>query len=235
MSRRSGKAEKSRRPGRGPGEAILGTSLRPVGDSAWLLEEPDPEALQKAYERLVEASRTGASLPGVRDLVPAAASVLVILEAGATLSRLDILAALEGPEEATHQDLPAARRTLEVRVRYGGADLPLVASHAGLTEEEVVKRYSSAEYTVAFVGFQPGFPYLRGLPLELSTPRRASPRPIVPGKSVAIGAGWTGIYPADGPGGWNLIGTARDVVLFDPRNDPPSFFRHGDRVRFVSL
>jgi biotin-dependent carboxylase-like uncharacterized protein len=39
------------------------------------------------------------------------------------------------------------------------------------------------------------------------------------------------VYPADGPGGWNLIGRAA-ARLFDPAVQPPSLLLPGDRVRF---
>jgi biotin-dependent carboxylase-like uncharacterized protein len=88
------------------------------------------------------------------------------------------------------------------------------------------------EYSVAFIGFSPGFPYLLGLPDELATPRLGTPRARVPATSVAIGGRYTGIYPRATSGGWRLIGEARDVELFDPARDPPSLLQPGDRVRF---
>ena len=81
------------------------------------------------------------------------------------------------------------------------------------------------------VTVQPGFAYLDGLPAELHTPRRATPRPRIPAGAVAIGGEWTGVYPAEGPGGWSLIGST-DVVLFEPSRDPPCLLAPGDVVRF---
>ena len=97
---------------------------------------------------------------------------------------------------------------------------------------DVVELHSEAEYTVAFIGFQPGFPYLLGLPAELAVRRLASPRVKVPAGSVAIAGEYSGIYPGATPGGWRLIGRT-ETVLFDAENTPPSILQPGDMVRFV--
>ncbi len=94
------------------------------------------------------------------------------------------------------------------------------------------------QYTVAFMGFSPGFPYLdcrsRRLASELpllELPRLDTPRTEVPAGSVAVAAGYCGIYPRRSPGGWNLLGRT-DVVLFDAERDPPALLEPGTRVRF---
>jgi KipI family sensor histidine kinase inhibitor len=131
--------------------------------------------------------------------------------------------------------MSAAPREIVIPVVYGGADGPdlaEVARHAGMTADEVVAAHSGAAYDVFFLGFQPGFAYLGGLPPALATPRRDTPRVRVPAGSVGIGGAQTGIYPAASPGGWNLIGRTA-VTLFDPHADAPALLAPGDRVRFV--
>jgi hypothetical protein len=64
-------------------------------------------------------------------------------------------------------------------------------------------------------GFQPGFPYLGGLPERLAMPRHAEPRLRVPAGSVGIGGAQTGVYPLATPGGWQLLGRT-PLALFDP-------------------
>lgn len=118
--------------------------------------------------------------------------------------------------------------------REWAPDLDQVAARAGLSAAEVVARHSAAEYRVAAVGFTPGFPYLSGLPAALHTPRRATPRAVVPAGSVGIGGNRTGIYPLASPGGWNLIGRT-PLTLFNPRNEPPALLGVGDRVRFQAI
>lgn len=167
--------------------------------------------------------------PGwLRDLHPAYTSLLVELDLAA-ITHEDATAWLRA-RVGTIEDAPAdAPRVVEVPVRYGGEegpDLAALAAHAGLTVEEVVRRHSQASYTVAFLGFQPGFAYLLGLPASLHMPRLDSPRPRVPAGSVAIGGAQAGVYPREGPGGWRLLGRTTRTL-------PEDWAQPGDRVRFV--
>lgn len=169
--------------------------------------------------------------PELEDLVPADGSLLLVLRRGAQVSP-ELLAALAATRVAAE---PAAGAVHEIAVAYGGAagpDLPALARQAGLDEAAYIRLHADVEYTVAFLGFQPGFPYLTGLPQRLHASRRSSPRAAVAAGSVAVGGAYTGIYPASGPGGWHVIGRAA-VSLFDPGREPPTLMRAGDRVRFV--
>ena len=128
-------------------------------------------------------------------------------------------------------------RAIEIPVAYGGEygpDLPAVAAHAGITEDEAIARHASAGYTVAMLGFAPGFPYLTGLDASLAMPRLDTPRTRVAAGSVGIGGAQTGIYPDTGPGGWRLLGRT-PLRLFDAHRDPPSLLQAGDRVLFVAI
>lgn len=125
-------------------------------------------------------------------------------------------------------------RTVEIPVVYGGQegpDLNYVAQHAGMTARQVVECHSSVDYVVYFLGFQPGFPYLSGLPDRLDTPRRAEPRLSVAAGSVGIGGSQTGIYPLATPGGWQLIGRTT-LTMFNPAQSSPTLLRPGDTLRF---
>src|SRR5690606_36439002 len=82
--------------------------------------------------------------------------------------------------------------------------------------------------------FVPGFPYLTGLPESLQMPRRPQPRVRVKAGSVAIGGAMTGIYPADIPGGWQLIGRT-PMRLFSPVRQLPSLLEPGDQVHFEPI
>ncbi|MBB5204590.1 KipI family sensor histidine kinase inhibitor [Inhella inkyongensis] len=132
---------------------------------------------------------------------------------------------------------PAAMgaRELQIPVHYGGdagPDLAEAAAHCGLSVAAFVDQHSAPTYEVAFLGFQPGFAYLEGLPQQLHCPRRAEPRLRVPAGSLGIGGAQTGIYPAASPGGWQLIGRT-DLRLFDPQRQPACLLQPGDRIRFV--
>jgi len=110
-------------------------------------------------------------------------------------------------------------------------DLADVSAHAKLPPDEVIRLHSSAMYVAYFLGFQPGFAYLSGLPDALHIPRLATPRKHVAAGSVAIGGGHAGVYPADSPGGWRLIGRTA-LRMFDASAASPARIAPGDRVQF---
>ena len=118
-------------------------------------------------------------------------------------------------------------------MRYDGPDLDEVARLTALSLEEVAARHLSAEYVVGFLGFAPGFAYLLGGDERLRVKRRAEPRERVPAGSVAIAGPYSGIYPRESPGGWQLIGSTT-AASSTPTRDPPALLAAGDRVRFVS-
>lgn len=121
---------------------------------------------------------------------------------------------------------------VQVPVRYDGADLPEIAQLTGMSEAEVVRTHLAGEYVVAFAGFAPGFAYIAGGDPRLQVPRRATPRTRVPAGSVALASEFTGIYPRQGPGGWQLLGHT-DMVLWDLNRTPPALLTAGTRVRFI--
>jgi KipI family sensor histidine kinase inhibitor len=116
-------------------------------------------------------------------------------------------------------------------VHYAGADLAAAARRLHMDPAELVRRHTLPVYTVAFLGFAPGFPYLTGLDPALQLPRRTDPRLQVPAGSVALAGEFCGIYPQATPGGWNVIGHC-EVRLFDPARAQPALLAPGDRVRF---
>ncbi|MGA9564044.1 MAG: 5-oxoprolinase subunit PxpB [Candidatus Korobacteraceae bacterium] len=115
-----------------------------------------------------------------------------------------------------------------------GPDLADVAAHTGVSTEEVIRLHSGATYRVCFLGFTAGFAYLGGMPEVLQMPRLATPRRTVAPGSVGIAGQQTGIYPAETPGGWRLIGRT-PLRMFDPQSSQPVRLQAGDRVRFVAI
>jgi KipI family sensor histidine kinase inhibitor len=207
-------------------EAPRLTRLR---DGALLVEHPglpDDEA-NHASVRLGRELRE-ARLEGLLDAIPGARSLLLLFEP----EKLSLQGRAEEIARAAGREEPEGEiRLHRIPVVYDGEDLATVGKRSGLGPEEFARRHAGAAYRVAFVGFAPGFAYLSGLPPELAASRLPSPRARVPRGSVAIGGPWTGIYPSESPGGWNLIGRT-SVHLFDPRANPPSRLRAGDRVAF---
>ncbi|MBA4138305.1 MAG: kinase inhibitor [Opitutus sp.] len=220
--------------------------IRPLGDKALRVEVG--ERIDEATQARVQAACAAieaASLPGVRELVPAYTTITVhydpaaIAHAGAPSDDLAgwLGMRLEQVVKSAAKVKTTKPRIVEIPVCYGGEfglDLARVAARAKLSPEAVVQRHVKGDYRVALVGFAPGFPYLIGLPKELATPRHAKPRIVVPAGSVGIAGEQTGIYPFATPGGWNLIGRTA-VPLFDPLAEPPAHLQTGDRVKFRAI
>lgn len=223
--------------------------VTPLGDRALLIRprEPAPDSVPSLATLLdLQRRLVAAAIRGVSEIATGYASVAVFYDpAEATATdqaspfesmRRAILAAL-GKRSRGKQRRQRAIAIFEIPVCYEeefAPDLAALASRAHLSPDEVVRRHASAIYQVRCVGFMPGFPYLSGLPAELTMPRRAAPRKEVTGGSVAIGGTHTGIYPQTSPAGWNVIGRT-PLRLFDPRRDPPALLQTGCEVCFRSI
>jgi KipI family sensor histidine kinase inhibitor len=227
----------------------------PLGDSALIVrvrerfeDAPDQTLTEvlRTFRRLQDAA-----IPGVIELAPAYTTVavffdpMVIANAGSEpnppldwlTERVREVVAAGADRGRRVRSTKSDARLVEIPVCYDpefALDLDHVASQAKLTPTKVVGLHSRPEYRVSCIGFVPGFPFLAGLPKELATPRRATPRKEIPAGSVAIGGAQTGIYPLRSPGGWNLIGRT-PLHLFDPEKTSPAFLRAGDRVRFRAI
>ncbi|WP_327307818.1 allophanate hydrolase subunit 1 [Streptomyces sp. NBC_01298] len=197
-----------------------------AGAEALLLEVDSAEEVAALHAELLRRRDAG-ELGGVREIVPAARTVLLdgvreprALAARIARWRVPPLAPADGPPPVT------------VAVRYDGPDLAAVAGLWGVAPGEVPGIVGAITFRVAFCGFAPGFGYLTGLPARLHLPRRATPRTAVPAGSLALAGEYAGVYPRSSPGGWQLIGST-DAVLWDPAREPAALFVPGARVRFA--
>jgi KipI family sensor histidine kinase inhibitor len=198
----------------------------PCGSTALLVEMDGLDEVLGLYAALVDERP-----PGVVDIVPAARTLLLVTDPAVT----DV-AAVERAVLATRprQDRRTAGDLVEIPVTYDGEDLADVAALLGCEAEEVVRRHTAEEWTVAFCGFAPGFGYLTSSGGVWDVPRRSSPRTKVPSGSVALAGEFSGIYPRESPGGWQLIGHT-DVAVFDLEREPAALLRPGNRVHFVEV
>jgi KipI family sensor histidine kinase inhibitor len=204
------------------GSADAGVRVLPCGDRALLAEVADPAAVAAVHAALQRSP-----LPGQRELVPAARTVLVVLDrppSDADIARLRRLAPGDAPPAGS---VPP----VELPVVFDGPDLADVAAMTGRPVASLVDILTGTELTVAFGGFAPGFGYLAGLPADVHVPRRVTPRTRVPAGSVGLAGPFAGVYPRASPGGWQLVGRT-DAVLFDVDRDPPALLVPGARVRF---
>ena len=209
----------------------------PAGDQGLVVEfgdTIDPGINRRVRDLFVAVSAD--SVAGVVDLTPTYRSLLVTYDPRrVSLSELVSTLRLRAASLARAEVPPP--RILEVPTVYGGAfgpDLPFVAAHNSLGEQEVVDIHAGTDYLVYMMGFSPGFPYLGGMSPRIATPRLKTPRTAIPAGSVGIAQQQTGIYPVESPGGWQLIGRT-PVVLFDPERRPPVLLEAGDFIRFVPV
>jgi KipI family sensor histidine kinase inhibitor len=196
------------------------------GDSGLLVELDDLDAVQAMYAALADAPPDG-----VTDLIPAATTLLLKLDPQAT-DAAEV-------ERAVRTTRPSGRKQrtdglVRVPVVYDGEDLPEVARLTGLTERQVIEEHTTSEWWVAFGGFAPGFGYLAGGSPWLEVPRRDQSRTKVPVGSVALAGRFSGVYPRESPGGWQLIGHT-DLDIWRVDRDPPALLRPGVRVRFEEV
>jgi KipI family sensor histidine kinase inhibitor len=221
---------------RRPAGAAATCRILQAGDQALVVEFGD--AIDARLNRLVQALDrrvASAKIDGVIESVPTYRSLMIVydplrIRAAALRKRIEKLLPKSAAAEA-----PARRWTLPVA--YGGAhglDLEEVARAHDLSTDEVIALHSGAEYRVYMIGFSPGLAYLGGLPEQLHTPRRTSPRLRVPASSVSIGGIQAAVFSVEIPSGWHLLGRTPER-LFDLRRAQPFLLAAGDRVRFVPI
>ncbi|WP_309103028.1 urea amidolyase family protein [Microbacterium sp.] len=192
-----------------------------ASDRALLVEAAD-------LDEAMRFNLAWAGVAGVEELIPGARTVLVRFDP-LRVAASDLATVLEGTTVETGH-VPHARE-VTIPVRYDGEDLDDVSASLGVSVDEVIARHLAADWRVAFSGFAPGFGYAVSSDPLFEVPRRPSPRTRVPAGSVALAGAFTGVYPRESPGGWQLIGRT-DAVMWDIDRDPPALLSPGTLVRF---
>jgi inhibitor of KinA len=208
----------------------------PAGDSALVVEfedRIDPEVNAKVIA--VSESVAAGRFAGVRDVVPTYRSLAIYFDP----LRVDYDGLTAHLERASQVASSARiiRNVVRIPACYDaelGPDLADVASFARVAVEEVVRLHTAATYRVFMLGFVAGFAYLGAVDERIAMPRHATPRVRVPLGSVGIAGVQTGIYPAETPGGWRLIGRT-PLKPFDVERRDPFLMKAGDRVEFYSI
>ncbi|WP_311212346.1 MULTISPECIES: 5-oxoprolinase/urea amidolyase family protein [unclassified Arthrobacter] len=200
-------------------------SVRAVGERGVLAELAAPHDVLALTDLL---NRNPFS--GQREVVPAAETVLVTAESPTAVLRIK--------KGLQHLSIPPYRHTsdklVEIETVYDGEDLEVVAELAGISPEAVVAAHTGQLWTVAFTGFVPGFGYMVGENDVLTVPRRDTPRTNVEAGSVALGGSYTGVYPRQSPGGWQIIGHT-SCPMWDSERAEPALVSPGTSVRYKAV
>ncbi|RKR03435.1 KipI family sensor histidine kinase inhibitor [Kushneria sinocarnis] len=200
-------------------------NIFPVNLSALLVELDDLPQTLGLFEQL-----DSSPIEGITAIIPAARTLLVHFDPG-RISARTLAAALRRYPLTGHRREHG--ELVEIPVYYNGEDLAEVAQLLELTTDEVIRRHCATEYQVAFCGFAPGFAYLTG-DAGLEVPRRPTPRTRIPAGAVGLAGPFSGIYPTDSPGGWQLIGVT-PLTMWDVNREPAALLQPGMRVRFTPL
>lgn len=171
------------------------------------------------------------------DLVPSYASLLVVFDPLKTdhlfIRQLIRLAYIEGE----NANIKSQKNIVRLPVYYGeevSPDLNAIAQKNNLSPEQVIELHQVQTYQVYAIGFAPGFAYLGETDERIAMPRLSTPRKKVPKGAVAIADRQTAVYPAQSPGGWNLIG-ACPIPMFNPNAEPTMPLQAGDGVQFYAI
>ena len=170
------------------------------------------------------------------DLIPSYASILVVfnlLEIDHHHLRNKLKRLLKQCDSASSKQ----GRLVELPAYYSlesGVDLERIAKHAKLTVEQVISLHQAQEYRVYAIGFAPGFAYLGEVDERIAMARLATPRLKIPKGAIAIADRQTAVYPAQSPGGWNIVGLC-PVDMFNAQAKPSMPIEVGDRVKFVAI
>ena len=217
--------------------------LRPLGDASWIVEfgsridEATHERVM-GFAQALAAARARGEWPGIVECVPAYTTLALHFDdrgdADAASEAADAL--LQLARAAAPQRRPGRRWRLPVCFEAEFApDLQQLAQACSLTPAQAIALLTGTAFRVYMLGFQPGFPYLGGLPAALERPRRATPRTAVPERSVAVAGRMCAVYPWRSPGGWHLVGRT-PLRLFDAADAAdPAWLHPGDELHWMAV
>ena len=195
----------------------------PVNLDTLMVELDDLEQTLALFDAL-----SAEPIAGVEEIIPAARTLLIQFRPSA-ITRQTLVDQLARRDAS--QRRAVEQRRVEIPVHYNGEDLDEVAALLQISREEVIRRHTAEDYSVAFCGFAPGFGYLTG-GAGFQVPRRKTPRTRIPAGAVALAGEFSGIYPKASPGGWQIIGVT-PLQMWDLNRAEPALLRPGYKVRFT--
>jgi urea carboxylase len=246
-----------------PEPAVLEARYTWGGDEFLFVEVSESMSLAANFRVMSIAAKLSAmQLPGIVDVCPANASLLVRFDPDvlppSTLE--ETVRTIEG-ELTHHHDHSLETRIIEVPVWYedpftaevaerfregfhqepGDTDINYAAKVNNLKDAaEFIERHHEQPWIVSMVGFVAGLPFLFQLverEKQLEVPKYLSPRTDTPKLTVGHGGCFGCIYSVRGAGGYQMFGVAA-APIFDPAQsladfkDFMVFFKPGDIVKF---
>jgi len=109
-----------------------------------------------------------------------------------------------------------------------------VTSVSGFSKKEIIEKLVATDFSIAMLGFLPGFIYLDGLDSSLHIPRKTIPSKYVKANSIALGGKYVGLYSIDSPGGWHVIGEI-PISLLEIPNLPPIEINLNDKIKLQPI
>ena len=201
-----------------------------IGETSWLIQPQISVEVLDCIHSTTDLLEKG-DLEGLIDIIPAYDSITLIFD-----SIISDLSDKISKEYSGRGKVSASNfRIHEIKVCYElGLDWNEMEEKTQLRKEEIISIHSSQEYSLAMMGFLPGFIFLEGLDDRISVTRKETPRVKVPAGSVGIGGNQTGIYSLESPGGWQIIGRTGES-FFDVTKKPPTKLKPGDKTRFKPI
>ena len=218
----------------------------PLGDSALTVEFANSINIEYNKKAIAFAARCDRdAFPGFIEAVPAYSSTTIFYDLPEVRKAFpEHQSAYDTVREIATSllvDLDVSgegeTKLVEIPINFGldiALDLDEIARQSGLAEAAVIEIFLDRTYRVFMIGFLPGFSYMGEVDERIATPRKESPRTVVPRGSVGIAGKQTGIYSLESPGGWQIIGRT-DLELFTPEAKSPSLLAPGDQVRFIAV
>lgn len=198
-----------------------------VNADCFLIELASLEETLALYNKLQNTQ-----LNGIKDLVPAAKTILVFFNEIETNFKM-LVASIQSLK--IDSGFERSGQEVIVPIRYDGEDLAQVAELQGLSVADVIRKHHESVWNVAFIGFAPGFAYMSSPDRPFTDiPRLTVPRKKIPSGSLGLAGKYSGIYPKDSPGGWQLIGTTSEK-MWDLERKNPALLLPGMTVHFEDV
>ena len=202
---------------------------QPSSDVVSMSDSAESDNEHSQASRHTGGGHASAAFRAIRQLIPAAHTLYVSFDPLLISwnALVDAICALDFGKQVAQRS-----QTIEISVIYDGEDLHDIADLLGLSVQETIRRHCDSAWSVAFVGFAPGFAYLTGGDPVFNVPRRKVPRLSVPAGAVGLAGTFSGVYPRVSSGGWQLLGHT-EIPMWNDAATPPALLQPGDAVKFI--